>query len=180
MRYDLTPRLLILIAATAALTATNVASTHAATAPAASIPTLAKQLVAAQEALAGTASKLAAVETVIDQARADVNRIAIELADGRDPRSVTQELQKVRVSVDGAENSLTGVVASLDSLSDTFTKIRRAARTLGRTLDKNSIAVEASLALRRVQTLQLRAKKNQSRVEKLNLDIKQLLVKANG
>ncbi len=176
MRYNLTPRLLVLIAATAALTATTVAPAQTGTGPGDSRSRLAARLASAQDKLNKTATELVAVEDAIDVAQTDVDRIADELAAGRDPKSVTEELMQVAARVDGSQKKLTEVVRNLAGLSDEFTKIQIAARTL----KSGMIARQAGIGLRRVQTLQTSAKIDQVKIDKVNVAIESLLDKANG
>ncbi len=176
MRYDLTPRLLILLAATAALTATSVSPAQTGTGARDSRSALADQLASARIKLDKTGTALVAVEDAIDSQLADVDRIADEFAAGRDPKSVIQELMQVRTGVDRSQKRLTIVVRDLVSLGDTFTKIQIAARTL----KSGAIARQAALGLRRVRTLQTRAKIDQIKIEKLNQAIRTLLAKARG
>ena len=176
MRYNLTPRLLILIAATAAITATTVASAQTGTGPGDSRSALADRLASAKDKLDKTANALVAVEDAIDLARADVDRIGAELAAGRDPKSVTRELMQVSTRVDQSQKKLTEVVRDLSNLGDAFKKIQIAARTL----KSGVIAREAALGLRRVRTLQTEAKIVQVKIEKVNVAIQALLTKASG
>ena len=176
MRYKLTPSLLILIAATAALTATTITSAQTGTGVGDSRSALVDRLASANAKLDATGTTLSAVEDAIDQARVDVDRIAAELAAGRDPKSVTRELKQVRARVDQSQKQLTKVVSDLTGLGDEFTKIQIAARTL----KSGMIARQAAAGLSRVRTLQSEAKIDQDKIDKVNLAIKEVLAKANG
>ena len=178
MKYHLSPRWLIVIAATAALTASNMSQARPAPGPdtSDSRSALADLLAAAQVRLDATAAKQVGVEDAIDKARDDVDRIAIELAKGRDPKSVIQELLQVRTRVDDAADALAEVIAELDTLQDVFMKIRIAASTL----NTPAISHGASIGLSRVRTLQSRTKTDRAKIGKLNQDIQTLLTKAQG
>ncbi len=174
MQYHLTPRWLIVIAATTALTATSVSTAQPDASDGHSV--LARELASAIGKLDKSANKLAAVEDAVDKARADVDNIANELEQGGNPKSVTAKLLAVRTRVNQSQMTLDVVAGVLATLEDTFKKIQLVA--LKR--DAPKIASEAAGALQKVGALQTRAKTVQTKIEKVNQGIKKLLHKARG
>jgi len=170
MQYHLTPRWLIVIAATTVLTATSVSKAQPDASDGHSV--LARELASAIGKLDKSANKLAAVEDAVDNARSDVDNIANEFEQGGNP-TIRPKLLAVRTRVNQSQVTLDVVAGVLATLEDTFNKIQIAALEI----NAPKIASEAAGALEKVRAMQTQAKTVQTKIDKVNQSIKKLLRK---